>query len=84
VAHAQALHVPMKLGRELVVVIGADCVQANWEPGNHMIDEINGIGLGVALIYLQGPNTGGIVRSDVLGAGPRSFRHETAAEYIRG
>ena len=41
-ANAQVLHVPMKLGPELMAVIGTDRVNAKGKSINHVIDEIKG------------------------------------------
>ena len=49
-------------------MIGADRVNAKRKPLNHVIDEINCIGLGVALVNFQGSNSGGAVHGSVLKA----------------
>lgn len=68
VPYAQLLNVPKKFCLELMAMIGADCMNANGEHPHQVIDEINYIGLGVALIDSQGPNPGSIVNCGELKA----------------
>jgi len=46
---------------ELVAAIGADRLDPEWELLDHVIDEVDGVGLGVALVDLQCPNACGVV-----------------------
>ena len=49
-------------------MVGADCVETEGESLNHIIYEINGIGLGMMLIDFQGSNKGSVVLGGVLEA----------------
>lgn len=56
----------MKLGLGLVSSIGTDCLDAEPELADHIIDEVDDIGLVVALVDLRGTNARGIVDRRVL------------------
>ena len=56
----------MKLGLELMAAVSADRVNAKWEPVHYMVYEINGIGLGMALVYFQGSDASGVIHRRVL------------------
>jgi hypothetical protein len=57
---------PMKFCLEFMAVIGADRVNAKRKSLHHMIDEINCIGLGVALVNFQSSDSGGVINGCVL------------------
>lgn len=47
-------HVPGELGLELMAAVGADRVNPEREPLDHVVDELDGAGLVVPRIDLQG------------------------------
>ena len=65
---ALVFDVPVEFGLELVPIIGAHFANAEREFGDYGVDEVYGVGLGVAIIDLQGPDAGGIVDCRVLEA----------------
>ena len=67
-ADPKILDMPVKLGLELMAVIGPDLTNAKRELLDDMIDEINGIGLGVFFVDFQCANAGCIVDCSVLEA----------------
>ena len=57
---------PVKERLELVAAIGADRLDPEWELLDHVIDEVDGVGLGVALVDLQCTNSRRIIDRRVL------------------
>ena len=61
VTDALVLDMPVKLGLELVAVVGPDLPDAEWEGSDHVVNEVDGVGLGVASVDLEGADTGCVV-----------------------
>ncbi len=61
VLHAAARDMPVEERLELVAAIGADRLDPEREPLDHVIDEADGVGLGVVLVDLQFPNACSII-----------------------
>ena len=57
---------PVKLGLELMTTVGADRVNAKRECVDHVVEELNGVHLGVARIDPEGADAGGVVDGGVL------------------
>lgn len=57
---------PMELGLELVTPIGSDRVDSEGELLDDVIDEVDGVRLGVAAIDLQGADTRSVIDGCVL------------------
>ena len=64
--NALVFDMPMELGLELVAIIGSHFFDAKRELGDDIVDEGDGIGLVVALIDFEGPDTRCIINSCVL------------------
>ena len=45
---ALVLDVPVELGLELMAVVGSDLFDPEWECSDHVVDKVDGIGLGVS------------------------------------
>ena len=54
--HAHVLDMPTEFDLELVTMVCSHRMDSERKTVNHMVDEINGIGLGMALVDLQGPD----------------------------
>ncbi len=65
-AYVLILHVPMKFSLEFMPVVYPHFPCTEWELGYTCIDEVDGVGLCVAFIYLERPNAGSIVNCRVL------------------
>jgi hypothetical protein len=66
VADAFVLDMPMEFRLELMAVIGSDFLNAERKGCNDVIHEIDGVGLVVAFVDLQGADTCGIINGRVL------------------
>ena len=53
VPHALVFHVPMELGLELMAIVGSHGVDAEGKARNDMVDEVDGVLLGVAVVDLS-------------------------------
>ena len=53
-------------------MVGAGGMNAKREASNDVVDEINGIGLSVALVDFEGSDSGGVINGRVLET-PRLF-----------
>ncbi len=75
VLHAQVCDMPMKERLELVAAVGLDRADPKRKLVDHVIDEVDGVGLGVAAIHLERAYAGGVVDGRVLVAphGPALF-----------
>src|SRR5262245_31535252 len=58
VANAFVLDMPVEPGLEFVSVVGSDFLDPEREPSDHVVDEVDGIRLGVSIIDLRGADTG--------------------------
>ena len=63
---ALILDMPVELGLEFMTVICTDFTDPERDLGDDVVDEGDGIGLGVAAIDLERPNAGGIIDGGVL------------------
>ena len=54
VADALVLDMPVKPGLDLMAVVGPDFLDAEWERANHVVNEIDGVGLGVSVVDPEG------------------------------
>jgi hypothetical protein len=54
VPDALVLDMPVKPGLELMAVVGPDFLDAERERADHMVDEIDGVGLGVPVVDPEG------------------------------
>ena len=63
---ALVLDMPVELGPKLVAIVGSDFANAEWKLFNDIVDEVDGAGLVVALIDLEGSDAGGVINSCVL------------------
>ena len=52
---ALVLDVPVEFGLELMAIVGSDFADAERELVDDVIDEVDGIGLVMALVDLEGP-----------------------------
>jgi hypothetical protein len=66
VADAFVLDMPMEFRLELMAVIGSDFLNAERKGCNDMIHEIDGIGLVVTFVDLQGTDSFRIINGRVL------------------
>ncbi len=66
VLHAEVRDVPVEERLELVTAVRPDGADPKGELLHHIVDEVDGVGLGVAAVDLQGPYTRGIVDRRVL------------------
>jgi len=66
VPDALIFYMPMKFSLEFVPVISPHLIDSERETLNDIIYKIDGIGLGMLLIYLKRPNSGGIINRCVL------------------
>ena len=64
--NASVMAMPVKERQEFMAVIGSYGIDPEWELVDHMINKIDGIFLGMALVYLYSPDPGGIINSSVL------------------
>lgn len=65
-ADALVFDVPVELGLEFVPIVRPHLPDAEREALDDVVDEQNGIGLGVPVVDLQRPDAGGIVDGAVL------------------
>src|SRR4051794_22878796 len=65
-SHAKILDMPVELGLEFVAIIRSHGMNAKREPLYDIVEEKDGIGLGVLLINLEGADSGRIVNGCVL------------------
>ncbi len=63
---ALVLDVPVELGLEFMAVVRAHLADAEREPGDHGIDEVNRVCLIVSIVDFQGADARGIVDCSVL------------------
>ena len=70
-ADALVLDMPVELGLEFMPVVCPDLPDPEWECSNHMVNEVDGIGLGVALVDFEGADTGCVIDGGVLKATDR-------------
>ena len=54
VANALVLDMPVEPGLEFVSVVGPDFLDPEREPPDHVVDEVDGIPLGVSIVDFQG------------------------------
>lgn len=66
--NALVLDVPMELGLELMPIVRPHLPNAEGEALEGIIDEGDGIGLGVSAVDLESTDTGGIIDSGILAA----------------
>jgi hypothetical protein len=64
--HPFVLDMPMKLGLKLVASVCSDCMDAEGEFLNHIINKLNSILLIMARVDLHRPDPGGIINSGIL------------------
>lgn len=63
---ALVLDVPVKLGLELVPVVRPHLAETEWEALDDVVEEVDGICLGVPAVDLKGPDAGGVIDGGVL------------------
>jgi len=61
-----ALDVPVELGLELVPIVRPYLSDAEWEALDDVINEGDGIGLGVPAVDLESPDAGSIIDCGIL------------------
>ena len=66
VPDALVFDMPVELGLELVTAVRTDRVDSKWKLLDDMVDEVDGVLLGVVRIDPQGPDTACIVDGGVL------------------
>jgi hypothetical protein len=66
VMNSAVVTMPMEECLELMAVISPYGIDPEWELVNYVIDKINGVFLGMAPVYPQSPDSGGIINSGVL------------------
>jgi hypothetical protein len=66
VPDALVLDMPVEFGLEFVAVIRPNFTDAERELFNDIVDEVDGIGLGMAGVYLECPDAGRIIDGGVL------------------
>ena len=64
--HPLVGYVPVEQRLELVATVGADGVDPEWEPLNHVVDEVDGVLLGVPVVNLERADAGGVIDRRVL------------------
>ncbi len=57
---------PVEPGLERMAIVGADLADAEREGGDRVIDELEGVGLGVPLVDLESTDAGGVIDCHVL------------------
>ena len=65
---ALIFYIPVKFGLEFVPVISPHFVDSEWEAFNDIIYEIDGIGLGMFVVDLKRPDSGGVINGGILEA----------------
>ena len=68
VADAEILNMPMEPGLELMSIIGADFSDAEGELVDDVIDEVDGVGLSMAIVVFEGADPSCIVDGGILEA----------------
>lgn len=69
---------PVEFGLEFMAIIGSDFLNAEWKLVDDVVNEVDGIGLGVSAVDLERPDPGRIVDGGILEAphGLASFSFE--------
>ena len=65
---ARVLDVPVELGLELMAIVGSDFSDPEGECPDHVVDEVDGVSLGVSVVDLESTDSGSIIDSSVLEA----------------
>jgi hypothetical protein len=65
-ADALVFDVPVELGLEFVPIVRAHLPDTEREALDDVVDEQDGIGLGMSIVDLECPHTGGIVDGGIL------------------
>ncbi len=60
------LDMPVEFGLELMAVIGPDFLDAERELVDDIVNEVDGIGLGMSIVDLERANAGGVIDGGVL------------------
>ncbi len=68
VPDALVLDVPVELGLDLVAVVGAALADAAREGRDDVVDELDGVGLRVAIVDPESTDAGGVIDGSVLEA----------------
>ena len=65
-ADALVFDVPVELGLELVAVVRPHLADAEWESLYDVVEEVDGVDLGVPAVDLESSDAGGVVDGGVL------------------
>lgn len=65
-SNAKIFDVPMELGLELMAIIGSDLTNAEREFFNDVVDEVDGIGIGMLFVDFQSTNPRRVIDGSVL------------------
>ena len=65
-ANGLVFDVPVELGLELVPIVRPHFPNSEWEAFDDVVDEQDGIYLGVPVVDFEGPDAGGVVNGGVL------------------
>ena len=71
VTDALILDVPMELGLEFVTIVGTNFPDPEGKARDNVVNEGDGIGLGMPIIDLEGSDAGGVIDGCVLVAPDR-------------
>ena len=65
-ANPPVFHMPVELGLKFMAVVGTDGVNAERKLIDHIVDEIDGVFLGMTSVDFEGPDASRIVYRGVL------------------